>query len=607
MIRLRDPHPIGMLRRLRDDERGAALATVLGVSIVLLILIAIGASYSISGMRKTATDADGSGALAAAYAGADEYTSRLSNDARYSRFGNPASPFTIATGSAGKVTLPTGTDSNPAFQVNSGGSWGAVDGSGGRASYRYEIDNADYDRTGVIRVRSTGKVGNETRSIIVSIKQRGFIDYLYFTDLETIDPDIRPACNLIYDYIQSHSNDCRIRFIPSDTLHGPVHSNDTISMCGRPTFEGAVSTGDPRNSNWYDDTSCTGNPDFQAGDPVSVAPLPMPPTNTALANEARADMPDTVPRPGCMYTGPTRIVFNANQTVTIKSPLTIWTQPGATAGASRNPTGCGTPGTGPGGLASNGGATVSTLGSPLDHNLIWVQGVPTNTSDPNYRATPTSTSTGLPGTFKCLAAYTGQNQGTGNNRPATNDQPDGWSFGSGTSLIRYPLANERKPTTSSSTATPYGCANGDVYVEGTMTGAITIAAANFVYVTDSIRYGNSEVDMLGLIGQNSVWVWDPYTCDVETRDGVQRPGRDNCSVRTGSANRQIDAAILSVAHTFMVQNYDVDLRGTLTVRGSIAQKFRGTVSTFSGNTRSNGYAKNYNYDERFKTIAPPSS
>jgi len=55
-----------------------------------------------------------------------------------------------------------------------------------------------------------------------------------------------------------------------------------------------------------------------------------------------------------------------------------------------------------------------------------------------------------------------------------------------------------------------------------------------------------------------------------------------------------------------VQNYDEgSSRGTLTVFGAIAQKFRGTVSTSSGGTVSTGYAKNYQYDDRFRNTAPP--
>jgi hypothetical protein len=68
----------------------------------------------------------------------------------------------------------------------------------------------------------------------------------------------------------------------------------------------------------------------------------------------------------------------------------------------------------------------------------------------------------------------------------------------------------------------------------------------------------------------------------------------------------VHAAIVSVRHTFTVQNYARGPnRGTLTVLGAIAQLYRGPVATTSGTTLVSGYAKNYSYDTRLKNAAPP--
>ena len=69
-------------------------------------------------------------------------------------------------------------------------------------------------------------------------------------------------------------------------------------------------------------------------------------------------------------------------------------------------------------------------------------------------------------------------------------------------------------------------------------------------------------------------------------------------------NPIIDAAILTTAHSFIVDNHECGKQlGNLTIWGSIAQNFRGTVGTNgSGGT---GYLKNYNYDERLATDEPP--
>ena len=66
----------------------------------------------------------------------------------------------------------------------------------------------------------------------------------------------------------------------------------------------------------------------------------------------------------------------------------------------------------------------------------------------------------------------------------------------------------------------------------------------------------------------------------------------------------IDAAILTLAHSFMVDNYGTDsapTAPTLTVHGAIAQRYRGIVGTVAGA----GYVKNYFYDDRLKVLLPP--
>ena len=84
-------------------------------------------------------------------------------------------------------------------------------------------------------------------------------------------------------------------------------------------------------------------------------------------------------------------------------------------------------------------------------------------------------------------------------------------------------------------------------------------------------------------------------------------GRNAILNNSDYVNRTVEAAILSVAHTFGVQNYQYGgNRGTLTVTGAIAQKFRGPVGTGPGTgSVTTGYGKNYSYDERFRYSAPP--
>ncbi|MGH9103284.1 MAG: hypothetical protein ACRDYD_09960 [Acidimicrobiales bacterium] len=139
--------------------------------------------------------------------------------------------------------------------------------------------------------------------------------------------------------------------------------------------------------------------------------------------------------------------------------------------------------------------------------------------------------------------------------------------------------------------------SGDAEVSGTLAGQLTIAADDDVVAMGNLQYsgGLSGNDVLGLIANNNVLVYHPTW-----------PTRPSCSSLPSMCNLTIDAAILSVQHSFTVDNYaDGSPMGTLTINGAIAQRFRGPVGTFSGNSVVSGYVKSYNYDARLKYLTPP--
>lgn len=570
--------------RMAGDDRGVALVTVLGMSAVLVVMVTMGLAVASTSTTTASTDENWDAAGAAAYAGISDYQSRLTNDNTYQKYGDKSAPFSVSTGST-TLVLPTGSLANPAFGWTDGGSWAPIPGATGNRAFRYEIDNSKYSTQGVIRVLSTGRSGTVTRSILATVRQKGFIDFLYFTDYEVQDPAItgysQSACEKYYP--ARVDSDCggAIQFGSSEVVDGPLHSNDALYICGG-DFKGKV-TSNYQTAPYY--RNC-GAATFEQGAPAPADKLVMPPTNTQMKQETRGDLTATdVPRPGCLYTGPTSIVFNSDGTMTVRSPWTKFVNTSATGGMT-NPA-CGTPGRG-----SNDGTTLgSDAGQRITvpaQNLVYVQTVPAVSTDPNYWAPGALPYSG----FACAANGNGlgypYTATTGSN-PTTN----------GTT------------TTESITATGtgtnyYGCSAGDVFVKGQLKGQLTIAAENYVWVTGNIVYTDQASDILGLVGQNAIWVWNPIiattTCST---------GRSGTTCSTGSASnyltdsaRTIDAAMLSVSHTFQVQNYDKGAtRGSLNVLGAIAQKFRGTVGTVG--SRPTGYTKNYKYDVRLRNIAPP--
>lgn len=543
---------------------------VLAMGTVLTLLVGTALALSLSGVVKANTDQDWTGAMAAAYAGVEEYSSRIANDNTYQQYGDKTAQFSLASTA---LVLPTGTKTNPAFGIGAAGTWAEVPGSDGASWFRYEVDSSKYNSTGVLRVRSTGRVGNETRSLVANLRQTGFIDYLYFTDYEIQDPDLSganaSACTK-HVWEGRGSNCSEIAFGSDDVINGPMHSNDAIRICDA-TFAGVLTTAYnpatglryiPKNSLGY---SCNGQIFKVAGSPSYAPVIGMPPTNAEMKKEVRTDISSEVPRTGCLYTGPTTITFNAGGTMTVRSPWTKKTQvAGSPATSGTAPAECGAVGTSTGQLGSTGGATFTVPAQ----NLIYVQNVPSSSTDPNSSA-PTAIPAGVACTTRRgVVTCTGDSGTTG--------------VGNG---IGFPAAVGSRYEASSSSS--YGYMDGDVFIKGNLKGEVTVAAENYVYVTGDIKYTDASTDVLGLVGNNAVWVWNPVT--------------DSGGSVLNNNNRRIDAAILSVAHTFQVQNYaSGGDRGDLTINGSIAQKFRGIVR--SGN---NGYAKNYVYDPRLRYIAPP--
>jgi hypothetical protein len=155
-----------------------------------------------------------------------------------------------------------------------------------------------------------------------------------------------------------------------------------------------------------------------------------------------------------------------------------------------------------------------------------------------------------------------------------------------------------------------GC--GNVYVSGTYAKSLTIAAANDVIVRPTLggKLANKSADAnitltagsdatLGLIANNFVRVGHKVnrgSSSCSNYSSVDEPTVGDVT---------IEAAIMSLQHSFIVDNYDCGLSGRLRVVGAIVQRFRGPVGTGSGGTITTGYTKDYWYDDRLRYRSPP--
>jgi len=150
-----------------------------------------------------------------------------------------------------------------------------------------------------------------------------------------------------------------------------------------------------------------------------------------------------------------------------------------------------------------------------------------------------------------------------------------------------------------------GC--GNVYVSGTYSKSLTIAAENDVIINGNLSpFGvalgaePTGTATLGLIATHYVRVYHP----------VEGGARGECSdgetnAKGSQSNPWIYAAILSTNHSFVVDQHGCGGKlGELHVYGAIAQDYRGIVGS-GGGGGGTGYLKDYKYDERLATDEPP--
>ena len=161
---------------------------------------------------------------------------------------------------------------------------------------------------------------------------------------------------------------------------------------------------------------------------------------------------------------------------------------------------------------------------------------------------------------------------------------------SGATCVRptYSAASGVSYPSLGSTGLYYG-ACGDIYVQGHYSVPLTIASADDIVLTGNVTNdtfsGTTPAGLatMGLVADEYVRV--QHTCGAQA-----------------TTARTIEAAILTLQHSFIVDNYGCGSpQSQLTVVGAIAQQYRGPVGTAEGT----GYLKNYNYDDRLGLLLPP--
>lgn len=572
---------MAIIRRLRAEE-GIALLYVLGAMVVIFGLSGAALAAVSLGTQGNGIDTNQKEAYAAAQAGIQRYLFDLNTNNTYWTQCVPSTASWIVNTGASETghqaTVPGASSESYSVMLLPA----AAQNTYTQCSVSDPVDSmitSTGPDAGTLRIASTGYAGNAQRTIVAAIRQQNFLDYAYFTTYETSDPYVQvddafaatsdediaieppdqcvangnpSGCDSLYTQALSGGKNnsgtmypgataqcsqyryqgrdsqpffansytyngksytatdtCTdIEFINNDQISGPFHSNDSVLICGDPTFGQQSSDsvefgGDPSvyPKGWLEASGCSGSPTVNGKLTAQDTHLNMP-SIVSLANVAATS-----------YSGTT--------CVTLGSSIQI-AQPAA------------------GQSCATSTLTYSTIPYP-SNGVLYVN----NSSSE-----------------QCAYTY---------------DVDD--------------------PVYTVST-TNIGC--GTVFVQGQATQPLTIGAAQDIVIDGNLTYPspNTNGAMLGLIANGFVRVYHPVVGGV-----CSSAGANNASGYTPVT--QIDAAMLSLQHSFIVDDYSCGANlGTLNVDGSIAQNFRGTVGATVNGAQS-GYTKNYVYDRRLEYEEPP--
>jgi Tfp pilus assembly protein PilX len=521
--------PLNLIHRC---QQGFTTVTLMGTLMVGGLLVAATFTAVQPDIAFTKKDEDTKQAYGAAESGLNYYLNRLGQDnSYYTHCANVQSPslnavnLQWATGAADPRLWQTIQGSTAQYTVEL---LALQNSSVAGTEQCVENDGTSMvdPKTGTFRIRATGRVRAPTvnqpnpakRSIIATLRRKSFIDFLWFTQFETADPyayDLSDQswalANCADKYRPQRDSACSDQdFITGDVFNGPFKTNDSISVCGTPSFGSGPDDAIELNQDspgWV--PGCSGAaPNFKGTIEWPAGALPIPQSNSEL--EASADA-------GYVFNGETRIVFNGT-TMSVTNNGTTVSKPLPPSGVIyvNNTTGC----------------------VPYDRQQDYPLGPPNFPTDPAYMEQP-------------------------------------------------------------------GC--GNVWVQGTYNSDITIGADNDIIVTDDLKASpafdttsTTSTVLAGLIANNFVRVFHPANNFSSSWAGT------SCDNNGGPGSIQIDAAILALNHSFLVDNYYCGSPlGTLTVNGAIAQKYRGTVGTHSGGTPTHGYLKNYIYNKTLRFREPP--
>ena len=323
---------ISRCRRLRE-ERGFTM--LLSLYVLTITTMLLGATYValLTDTQLSRNDLEQKRAYAAAEAGIAAYTYQLNENVNYwelcqtriQRRWSPGPPTTARREYYSTTPLIASTAPSNDQQCDTANPVSTmIEGGTGLGAGTFRIESTGYSMpTGAASCSKTTCV---SRTLVVQYRRTSFLNFVYYTDYETLDPVAlyNPANNPpeptdCAAHYPNRGSDCSvpIDFVAGDVINGPLHSEDTLAICGqngqgpvfgRPTVGGVVhnDTIQAAGVSTEGQNGCgltyTINPSGNTLNTTSPSLTP-PPTNAQLL---------LIAQPAYQFVGRTTIVLNGS-------------------------------------------------------------------------------------------------------------------------------------------------------------------------------------------------------------------------------------------------------------------------------------------------------
>lgn len=242
------------------SERGFTMIVTLGVMLVSSLLMVAAFTAANGDIHLTQTDTAGKRAYYAAQAGISNYAYHLAQDSNYLTYCTTPTPENPALNPRYKkstyIPLKSSELTNRA----------EVPGSQGQEKYAIQLLPAETsppgspgekeecnknnvvgsmieqkgEAAGTFRLQSTGFAEGRERTIVATFRNLNFVSFVWYSVYETGDsvlyPAPQPNCARYFGERPGICTEFDNYFIEGESVNGPMHTEDHVRICGKPTF-----------------------------------------------------------------------------------------------------------------------------------------------------------------------------------------------------------------------------------------------------------------------------------------------------------------------------------------------------------------------------------